>query len=74
VSYRDEYANYAYIKPVKTINRYGTKEVLWFKDKEYEVIEILKSDRLVNVKSETDEEILIEIDDEDFEFIEVEEG
>jgi hypothetical protein len=73
VDYRDEYANYVYIKPVTTINVHGTDKVLWHKDKEYKVIEILKSDRLANVESETDEETLIELDDQDFDFIEADE-
>lgn len=67
----DAYANYKSVKSLTDVED-ETGVIMWIEGENYKVFEILKSDRLAEIGSETGDRHLIELDDEDFEFIEEE--
>ncbi|UUV47064.1 hypothetical protein [Bacillus phage vB_BanS-Thrax5] len=66
---RDEYAVYTHVKALQDI--FENDALQWIKDEYYAVVEVWKADRIVEVESETGN-VLIDLDDETFEFIEEE--
>jgi len=67
---RDEYAVYTHVKALQDIFEDDTFR--WIKDEYYEVIEVWKADRIVEVASESGN-VIIDLDDNTFEFIEEDE-
>ncbi|AGI11935.1 hypothetical protein X915_gp131 [Bacillus phage vB_BanS-Tsamsa] len=66
---RDEYAVYTHVKALQDIFENDTFR--WLKNEYYEVVEVWKADRIVEVESESGR-VFIDLDDESFEFIEEE--
>ncbi|WP_425203714.1 hypothetical protein [Priestia megaterium] len=68
---RDEYGNYTHVKCLRTVDVDGKR--LWTEGKTYKVKEVWRADRLVDIESEYDgNKAMIELDSEDFDFIEEE--
>lgn len=67
---RDEYAVYTHVKALQDV--FENDMFRWIKDEYYEVIEIWKADRIVEVASESGN-VFIDLDDDTFEFIEEDE-
>lgn len=64
---RDEYAVYTHVKALQDV--FENDMFRWIKDEYYEVVEIWRADRIVEVASEYGN-VFIDLDDDTFEFIE----
>lgn len=68
----NEYANYTTVKSRTDVTNFETGVNLWKAGSIYTVFEIIKSDRLAEIQTENGGNLWIDLNDEDFEFIEEE--